>query len=369
MATRNNRLVPVRAIHPGEILREELQERGIKQKDFAKQIGVQATHLNAFIRGKRNLNDDLAMKLESHLGIPYKTWMNLHSGYMYDRKAMDAKQNKEQEAREYEDSCTGIFNLKLLYKKLNLSHLPCLERVTKLKALFDFDLRSSKELSLQVVGRYKHSEKVHIDEKNMQTWLILNWLEISRATIDKKYQKGNGLKAASEIAEMANNGTLSIQGIKDCLNEYGIAYLYVEKLDKTPVDAYSTLVGGCPVITVTYRYNDIDKLAFDVLHELCHIERHLSEDNQAFISTEGTLYSKDPREKEANDFARQQLIPDDVWSRIIGRGREDLSPHKVVRAIAKEAERYGISPSIAVSRYKHDLNWYQTSAYKSPKIS
>lgn len=152
MATRNNRLVPVKAIHPGEILREELQERGIKQKDFAKQIGVQATHLNAFIRGKRNLNDDLAMKLERHLGIPYKTWMNLHSGYMYDRKAMNARQSEEQEAREYEESCAGIFNLKQLYKRLNLSRLPCIERVVKLKASFDFDLLSSKELSLQVVG-------------------------------------------------------------------------------------------------------------------------------------------------------------------------------------------------------------------------
>ena len=110
-------------------------------------------------------------------------------------------------------------------------------------------------------------------------------------------------------------------------------------------------------------------LAFDVLHELCHIERHLSGDNQAFISTEGALYSKDPREKEANAFAREQLIPDDVWNKIIGAGCKSLSPHKVVNAIAKEAERYGISPSIAVSRYKHDTNWYQTSAYKSPKIN
>lgn len=37
-------------------MREELRERGIKQKDFAKQIGMQATHLSEFIRGKRNLN-------------------------------------------------------------------------------------------------------------------------------------------------------------------------------------------------------------------------------------------------------------------------------------------------------------------------
>ena len=57
MATKNNRPVPARAVHPGEILREELLERGIKQKDFAQQIGVQATHLNEFIKGKRNLKN------------------------------------------------------------------------------------------------------------------------------------------------------------------------------------------------------------------------------------------------------------------------------------------------------------------------
>ena len=89
MATNNNRLTSNRAIHPGEILREELKERGIKQKDFAKTIGWQATHLNEFIKGKRNLNEDLAMRLESQLGIPFKTWMSLHSGYIYECKALE----------------------------------------------------------------------------------------------------------------------------------------------------------------------------------------------------------------------------------------------------------------------------------------
>ncbi len=89
MATNNNRLTSNRAIHPGEILREELKERGIKQKDFAKAIGWQATHLNEFIKGKRNLNEDLAMRLESLLGIPFKTWMSLHSGYIYECKALE----------------------------------------------------------------------------------------------------------------------------------------------------------------------------------------------------------------------------------------------------------------------------------------
>jgi len=98
MATRSNRLVPARAIHPGEILREELQERGIKQKNFAQAIGVQATHLNEFIKGKRNLNEDLAMKLESQLGIPFKTWMNLHNGYMYELIRIRDMEKRKNEA-------------------------------------------------------------------------------------------------------------------------------------------------------------------------------------------------------------------------------------------------------------------------------
>ena len=58
MATKSKMLVPARAIHPGEVLREELLERGIKQKEFARMIGVHPTHLNEFIKGKRNLNED-----------------------------------------------------------------------------------------------------------------------------------------------------------------------------------------------------------------------------------------------------------------------------------------------------------------------
>lgn len=104
MATNNNRLTSNRAIHPGEILREELKERGIKQKDFAKAIGWQATHLNEFIKGKRNLNEDLAMRLESQLGIPFKTWMSLHSGYIYECKALEKNDDYKMISNKLEPS-------------------------------------------------------------------------------------------------------------------------------------------------------------------------------------------------------------------------------------------------------------------------
>lgn len=369
MATNSNRLTPARAIHPGEILREELRERGIKQKEFARMIGVQPTHLNEFIKGRRNLNEDLAMRLEKQLGIPYKSWMNLHNGYIYDSKAINERRGEEREAAEYEDSCSRLFNVNILNERLGINKLPCVERVRKVKELFPLGLLSATELRSQVSGLYKHSEKVQTDDRNMLTWLILNWLETSKITEEiAPYNKGNALKAADEIAWMANSRTINAEAIKRCLNKYGIEYLIVKKVDKAPIDAYSSFVGEHPVITVTYRYNDLDKLTFDILHELCHIDKHLSVEHKAFIALDGVEYSTDPREKEANEFASQALIPDTTWKSIMKAGCDSLDPHRIVKTIATEAEARGISPSIAVSRYKREANWYKTASFKSPKI-
>ncbi len=368
MATKSNKPVPARAVHPGEILREELQERGIKQKEFARLIEMQPTHLNEFIKGKRNMNEDLAIKLEQQLHIPFKVWMNLHNGYAYDCKAIETLKGEEKVAFDYESACSKKFNLHLIYKKLGISELTCIERVKRLKDLFLFDLLSSEELRLPISGLYKHSEKVTIDERNMLSWLILNRKEIDKIDNQSNYINGNALLAAKAIARMANDNSICISKIKQCLNMYGISYVEVEKIDKAPIDAYSTIINCHPVISVTYRYNDLDKLAFDVLHELCHIDRHLSDENKAFISVEGIEYSSDPREKEANEFARQMLIPDNVWKNILKSRCNSLSPYKIVQTIASEAQKHGISPSIAVSRYKHDANWYKTSSYKSPQI-
>ncbi|MFC4665677.1 ImmA/IrrE family metallo-endopeptidase [Falsiporphyromonas endometrii] len=261
-----------------------------------------------------------------------------------------------------------MLNLKHLYKHLHCPFTTVIDRVKWIKNLFPFDLLTIEEQKLQVAGLYKHSEKVEIDEKNMLTWLVLNWLAISQISAINSYKQGNALKAAQEIATMANQRRMNINLIKQCLQNYGISLVEVKKLDKAPIDAYSTIANGYPTITVTYRYNDMDKLAFDILHELCHIDRHLSDTQKAFISIEGTEYSKDPREKEANEFAKNALIPEDIWTKILKVGCKSLYPYKIVKTIAKEAEKFGISPSIAVSRYKHDTNWYKISAYRSPKI-
>lgn len=66
----DERLTPHRAVHPGEILREELRERGISTDDFARRLSMSSRNLHNFLRGDLPLSKDLAQKLEEHLANP-----------------------------------------------------------------------------------------------------------------------------------------------------------------------------------------------------------------------------------------------------------------------------------------------------------
>lgn len=83
METRNN-VRPYLPVHPGEILKAELKERGIKQKDFADMIGMRPSHLNALLHGSRNISPQLAQRIEYALGIPAQLWLNLQTNYNLD---------------------------------------------------------------------------------------------------------------------------------------------------------------------------------------------------------------------------------------------------------------------------------------------
>lgn len=83
MATNANDIIPLHATHPGSVLKSELQARGIKQKDFARIIGMPTPNLSDLIKGKRNVTKAIAVKLEEALGILFHTWMNLQNRYNY----------------------------------------------------------------------------------------------------------------------------------------------------------------------------------------------------------------------------------------------------------------------------------------------
>ncbi len=77
-------IIPRRAIHPGEILWEELKARGISREEFAGQLGMQRSDLYELLNGKRDFTPTFALKMEHALDIPAKLWTNLQASYERD---------------------------------------------------------------------------------------------------------------------------------------------------------------------------------------------------------------------------------------------------------------------------------------------
>lgn len=76
-----NNLNPSRPIHPGEMIRDEIEYRGISQKALANEIGIPASILNEVLNGKRAVNTEYALLLEAALGIEADLWLRLQADY------------------------------------------------------------------------------------------------------------------------------------------------------------------------------------------------------------------------------------------------------------------------------------------------
>ena len=70
-----------RAVHPGEILREELAEFGITPTSFARQIDVPPNRVGQIIAGRRSITGDTALRFGHWFGVDPQFWMNLQSQY------------------------------------------------------------------------------------------------------------------------------------------------------------------------------------------------------------------------------------------------------------------------------------------------
>lgn len=76
-----NNLNPSNPIHPGEMIKDEIEFRGISQKALAAEIGLPASVLNEVLNGKRAVTTEYALLLEAALGIEADLWLKLQSEY------------------------------------------------------------------------------------------------------------------------------------------------------------------------------------------------------------------------------------------------------------------------------------------------
>ena len=66
-----------RVVHPGEILKDELEEMGVSPMAFACQIDMPLNRISRIIAGKRSVTSDTALRFGHWFGTGPQFWLNL----------------------------------------------------------------------------------------------------------------------------------------------------------------------------------------------------------------------------------------------------------------------------------------------------
>ena len=70
-----------RVVHPGEILKDELEERGVSPASFARQVDVPANRISQILAGKRAVTGNSALRFGHWFGMDPLFWLDLQAQY------------------------------------------------------------------------------------------------------------------------------------------------------------------------------------------------------------------------------------------------------------------------------------------------
>ena len=73
--------MPPRPVHPGEILKEELEVRGLSARRLAIELRVPANRITRILNGERPVSADTALRLARYFGTSAEVWVRLQASY------------------------------------------------------------------------------------------------------------------------------------------------------------------------------------------------------------------------------------------------------------------------------------------------
>ena len=67
----------MRPVHPGEILREEIEAAGVSEGALSKALDVTANRVTMVLEGRQGITADTALRLARYFGTSPQLWLNL----------------------------------------------------------------------------------------------------------------------------------------------------------------------------------------------------------------------------------------------------------------------------------------------------
>lgn len=84
-----NAINGMRPVHPGEILRDELEALSLSANALAKELDVPVNRITAILNGQRGVTANTALRLARYFGTTPQVWLNLQKTYELRRAEIE----------------------------------------------------------------------------------------------------------------------------------------------------------------------------------------------------------------------------------------------------------------------------------------
>jgi HTH-type transcriptional regulator / antitoxin HigA len=342
------------AIHPGEILLDELKDRNIKQIEFAQGIDYSATQLNEFINGKRNITPELALLIGTKLSMNPLIWMNLQAKYDLDCQKIEDKTKQKLQNIDLWEKIKAIIPYQY-FNKLKLMSGSISDNIKFISNLYEISNINQLEncINQKRTTLHRKSKSLQVDEINLIGWEQLIKYSASKLVVSD-FEFNNNEVLIHELKTIFFNNVDTIERSKQVLSKYGIKLVVQSNPVKCAIEGVVFWQNKNPVIGLSMRYKRIDYFCFTLMHELGHLYLHLSKDKEKqFLDIENENKT-DLYEKEADEFALNNIIPNSDWKEFQLNYFSPMDDEFI-----EFAEKMNVNPAIVLGRYQHEFNKYK----------
>lgn len=338
---------PIDLPTPLEAIRFRMEQAGLEPRDLEPYIGTRSK-VSEVLSGKQSLTIPMIRALNKHLGIPAEVLVSEEISYdvgVAQASSLD----------------WGRFPVNELAKRGWI-------RKAKAKAeeLIGELITAAGGVKAVPMPLCRRNDAMRQNAKT-DTYALLAWC--LKASAESKKQKLSGtykngsinLDTLTQLAKLSARDD-GPKRAKSALSDLGVHFVCVSHLPKTYLDgaALRSADGGAPIVALTLRYDRLDNFWFSLLHECAHIARHFDGEIESFVDDfslrDAPSRNEDPREKEADDWAEEGLIPRDQWA------SSDLSSYPSYSGIIAFSQRIGVHPAIVAGRVQHQSRNFRAFA-------
>ena len=319
----------IEAPTPADAIKFRMEQLGLQRRDLIPYFGTKS-RVSEILNGQRQPTVDQIRALKRHLGIP--------------ADALIGAARHEPSQRPSTASAAAVQRLRAL------GVLKPREPVENLIA------RASQIAPAVAMLRKTRTDRTNAktDLGALEAWCAAVLIRAEGETLPNERAMKRGRSAARALAKLSSRQDGPAHA-KKFLKELGVVLVILEHLPGTYLDGAAICRGdGAPVIAMTLRYDRIDNFWFTLLHEFAHVCCHLGHGTRLIVD-DLEVSSSEQIEAEADEFARDALIPPKIWASCAST---DASTDDIEAA----AQKAGVHPAIVAGRWRWQNGDYRRFA-------